>query len=180
MQSTTEEWQSKALNKTFVSPTNENDPFIGEIHKAFLPSNILYQGSHRFNKGWLATHNSHIIFSMFSPTFRLNSSPQNNRSNLLYDSYELQAVVKQLNRAIQGTKGGGNLSPSTFYLRSPHYRQRINNIYKENAKVPKKISSSQKGNTDGAENKASTRPRANKVLQQLWEKVKHRFSRSRR
>lgn len=98
----------------------------------------------------------------------LRTSTENNRSNL-YDSYELQAVVKQLNRAIQGSKAP--LSPSSYYLKSPSCRRRLDHIYKENA-APRKITGSQNHSGD-VEMKATAKNYQG--LQQLWKKVKQTF-----
>lgn len=114
-----------------------------------------------------------------TPTLMFNASPRNNQSSLLYDSYELQAVLKQLNRAIQGTKGNP-LSTGLYYMRSPYHRQHIHNIYKESAGVPKRISRSQTGNKDAGIKVCPLGSRSNKGFQQLWKKVKQRFTRSKR
>ncbi|KAL3513083.1 hypothetical protein ACH5RR_025800 [Cinchona calisaya] len=97
------------------------------------------------------------------------TSPRNEKSNL-YDSYELQAVMKQLNRAIQGSKAP--LSPSSYYLKSPVYRRRLDLIYKENAKAPRKVTGSQNHDGDVEVKKTA---KNTKGLQQLWKKVKQTF-----
>lgn len=114
-----------------------------------------------------------------TPTSMFDVSPRNNHSNLLYDSYELQAVIKQLNRAIQGTKGNP-VSSGLYYMRSPYYRPHIDNICKESARIPKRISSSQKGDRDAGSKAYPPGSTANKGFQQLWQKVKQRFTRIKR
>lgn len=98
----------------------------------------------------------------FSPTDKAHGSN-------LYDSYELQAVTKQLNRAIHG----GPFSPYSYYLKSPFCRKGLNRIRRENANTPKTISCAR---LDG-DLKASTRATRGFVLR-LWKKVKHGFVRS--
>ncbi|KAL8098100.1 hypothetical protein AgCh_031025 [Apium graveolens] len=57
-----------------------------------------------------------------SPKWKL--SPGNNSSKMsnLYDSYELQAVSKQINRAIRGSKTP--LSPYSYYINLTPYSSR--------------------------------------------------------
>lgn len=71
------------------------------------------------------------------PVWKLSPNPN---GSTLYDSFELQAVTKQLNKAIQGSNGP--LSPYSCYLKSsPLYRQGLDRIYKEGAKTPRRITS---------------------------------------
>lgn len=114
-----------------------------------------------------------------TPTLMFDASPRSNHSNLLYDSYELQAMVKQLNRAIQGTKGNP-LSPGLYYMKSPYYRPHIDIICKESARMPKRISSSQKGNRDAGNKVCPPGSTAHRGFQHLWQKVKQRFTRIKR
>ncbi|KAI4343940.1 hypothetical protein L6164_011228 [Bauhinia variegata] len=77
----------------------------------------------------------------------------------LYDSFELQEMAHQLNKAIQASNASSSAyqdmkfplskaiqrsnasSPSyVFNLNSPLYLQRLNRIYQEGAKTPRKIS----------------------------------------
>ncbi|KAL3528450.1 hypothetical protein ACH5RR_007772 [Cinchona calisaya] len=69
--------------------------------------------------------------SYTKPHPRNESEEQQEQS--LCDLYELQAVVKQLNCGIQGSKAPS--SPSSYYLKSPSYRRRLNQFCKENAKA---------------------------------------------
>ncbi|KAG8388741.1 hypothetical protein BUALT_Bualt02G0156800 [Buddleja alternifolia] len=105
-----------------------------------------------------------------SPIWKL--SPKHNTSNLL-DSYELQAITKQLNRAIRASKGLS--SPrSGFYLKSPFSLNRVNRIYKENTKTCKKIScSKQNGGESTNVNVKGTRG----FVLRLWKKVKQGLAR---
>ncbi|KAK4436988.1 hypothetical protein Salat_0032700 [Sesamum alatum] len=92
-------------------------------------------------------------------------SPNPNGSNLL-DSYELQAVTRQLNRAIRASHGlpTSSASPSPFYLHC------LNKIYRENAKTSRKISTSGSNNDDVA---TGTRGFAVR----LWKRIKRRLMR---
>lgn len=70
-----------------------------------------------------------------NPTLRF--SPRNNGSTL-YDSFELQAVTEQINKAIQGSKMFS--SPYLCSFSSPFYQQRLDRIYRKGTKTPKRIS----------------------------------------
>ncbi|CAK9147993.1 unnamed protein product [Ilex paraguariensis] len=100
-------------------------------------------------------------------------SSSHNGSNL-YDSYELQAVTKQLNRAMQGTNG--SLSPYSFYLKSPFYRHRLDRIYRDNTKTHKRISCSGLDNR-ALDSKAYARGMKGFGVW-LWKKVKRGFARN--
>lgn len=100
-----------------------------------------------------------------NPIWRISPRPN---SSTLFDSHELQAVTHQLNKAMQGTTG----SPTYMnYIKSPFYRRRLGQIYKENAKTPKKIVCSQVpfGNLDRMVN---TRAATRGFVARLWKKVK--------
>ncbi|GFZ03521.1 hypothetical protein Acr_16g0001450 [Actinidia rufa] len=100
-----------------------------------------------------------------SPVWRV--SPKHNGSTL-YDSFELQAVTKQLNKALQGSNGP--LSPYSLYLKSPYYRQRLDRIYKKNMKKPKSITS-RRVESAKVDEKAGARGNGGFVAR-LWMKVK--------
>ncbi|KAM6593894.1 hypothetical protein CsatA_001597 [Cannabis sativa] len=99
----------------------------------------------------------------------------NYKGSTLYDSYELHAVVHQLNKAIQGSKA---FSPPYIYNpNSPFYRKRHNQIYKENKESSKKLTLSNLSSAsilDGSKSRYSrgawvvTRG----VMTRLWKKVK--------
>ncbi|KDP31321.1 hypothetical protein JCGZ_11697 [Jatropha curcas] len=99
------------------------------------------------------------------PIFRM--SPRHNGSTL-YDSFELRAVTNQLNKAIQSL----NCSSPTLmsYLKSPFYGQRLDSIYKENAKTPKKIMGSQLARR--SIDKRASRTAGGGLMSRLWKKVK--------
>ncbi|KAL7161238.1 hypothetical protein ACSBR2_041815 [Camellia fascicularis] len=109
-----------------------------------------------------------------SPVWRV--SPKNNGSTL-FDSFELQAVTKKLNRALQGPNSNHPLSPYSYYLRSPLYRQRLGNIYRENAKTPKRIASRRvdRARVDGKAGGKDTGGGRGHFVIRLWKKVKRGF-----
>ncbi|KAL9156083.1 hypothetical protein ABFS82_09G049200 [Erythranthe guttata] len=90
-------------------------------------------------------------------------------SNLL-DSYELQAITKQLNRAIRASNGQS--APRSPRLLSPFYLHRLDRIYKQNSNKSKKISSS-KRNSESTTEVKGTRG----FVLRLWNKVKQGFLR---
>ncbi|KAA8542533.1 hypothetical protein F0562_023685 [Nyssa sinensis] len=112
----------------------------------------------------------HSKEGMTPPTHVLTPAQHHNGSTL-YDSYELQAVTKQLNRALNGSNGP--LSPYSYYLKSPFYRQRWDHIFKENSKTPKRI----KCSNAALDVKASVGGTRGFVMR-LWKKVKRGFTRS--
>lgn len=95
------------------------------------------------------------------------NSPKHNGSNLL-DSYELQAITRQLNRAIRVSNG--NSSPSSFHLTSPFYLHRLDRIYQENSKTSKKISSSRK--YGGVRDREVVAKGTGGFVLRLWNKVR--------
>ncbi|KAL8514469.1 hypothetical protein ACS0TY_013545 [Phlomoides rotata] len=104
------------------------------------------------------------------PASRL--SPKHNSSNLL-DSYELEAVTKQINRAILASNGLS--TPRLLQLKSPFYLHRLDKIYKENSKTPKKILSSKK---NGRVNEGTIEGKGTRgFMVRLWKKVKQGFVR---
>ncbi|KAJ0047617.1 hypothetical protein Pint_16215 [Pistacia integerrima] len=106
-----------------------------------------------------------------NPVWR--TSPRPNGSTL-FDSYELQAVTHQLNKAMQGTTG----SPTYInYIKSPFFHQRLGRIYKENAKTPKKIMCSQAPFRE-IDRKVNTRAATREFLARLWKKVKQGWFRT--
>lgn len=111
-----------------------------------------------------------------SPTLRFR--PMYNGS-ILYDSYELQAVTKQINKGIQGSKVF-----STHYLcslRSPFYRQQLNRIYKESTNTPKRILCSRDSckTLNNQPSNKGTMGITRGVVTWMWKKVKHGFMRNR-
>ncbi|KAH6807743.1 Avr9/Cf-9 rapidly elicited protein [Perilla frutescens var. frutescens] len=94
-------------------------------------------------------------------------SPKHNGSNLL-DSYELQAITRQLNHAIRASNSPS--TPRSFHLKSPFYLHRLDRIYKQNSKTSKKISTSKK-NGGVSESRTEAKGTRGFVLR-LWNKVK--------
>lgn len=98
-------------------------------------------------------------------------SPHHNGSNLL-DSFELRAVTRQLKKAMLGSSGS-----SPIYLNrinSPFYRHRLDCIYTEHAKTPRRIICS-KTSEDNLSRKVSargTRLASGGFVTRLWKKVK--------
>ncbi|KAL0318743.1 UNVERIFIED_CONTAM: hypothetical protein Sradi_0153700 [Sesamum radiatum] len=110
-----------------------------------------------------------------SPIWRF--SPNQNGSNLL-DSYELQAVTRQLNRAIRASHGlPTSASPSSHLMKSPLYLHCLNKIYRENAKTSKKISRSKLsgGASSGSNNDDATGTRG--FVVRLWKRITRRLVR---
>lgn len=119
---------------------------------------------------------NHVKSQAMSPILRF--SPRYNGSTL-YDSYEFQEVTEQLNKAIQGSKMFS--FPFQCSLRSPFYQQRLDRIYRESIKMPKRISCSRISNTAN-DDKPSNRGAAEVtkgVVTWLWKKVKHGFMKNR-
>ncbi|XWS51202.1 hypothetical protein CRYUN_Cryun12cG0156700 [Craigia yunnanensis] len=103
-------------------------------------------------------------------------SPRNNGSSL-YDSYELRAVIYQLNRAMQRSSGS---SPAYLcYLKSPFYSQCLDRVNRENLRAPKKVLCSHL--TCATINKNASNRRMKEVTREavkLRNKVKQRLLRS--
>ncbi|WOH05329.1 hypothetical protein DCAR_0624745 [Daucus carota subsp. sativus] len=57
-----------------------------------------------------------------SPIWKLTPGNSSSKMSNLYDSYELQAVSKQINRAIRGSKSP--LSPYSYYINLTPYCSR--------------------------------------------------------
>lgn len=97
----------------------------------------------------------------------------NYKGSALYDSYELQAVVHQLNKAIQGSKA---FSPPYIYnLKSPFYRKGLNRIYRENKESPKTLTCSNLSSATTLDSKSSNTGAwvvTRGVVTRLWKKVK--------
>ncbi|PON68950.1 hypothetical protein PanWU01x14_092670 [Parasponia andersonii] len=117
-----------------------------------------------------STHTTSPISCGLSPNYKGSS---------LYDSYELQAVVHQLNKAIQGSKA---FSPPYIYnLKSPFYRKRLNRIYRENRESPKTLTCSNLSSSTTLDDITSNRGAwmvTRGVVTRLWEKVKRGLQRS--
>ena len=103
----------------------------------------------------------------------------NYKGSALYDSYELQAVVHQLNKAIQGSKAFS--PPYVYNLNSPFYRKRLNRIYRDKKESPKRLTCSNLSSATTLERKTSnggpwvvTRG----VVTRLWKKIKQRLLRN--
>ncbi|GAA0154880.1 hypothetical protein LIER_37988 [Lithospermum erythrorhizon] len=90
--------------------------------------------------------------------------PKKNGSDLIYDSYEFCAVMKQLNSAIQGPSSSP-LSPYSYYVGLPLDRIRIQPL-----KASKRLSGSQ-DNKDNVSN-ATKRNSSGGLVACLWGKVK--------
>ncbi|OVA00769.1 hypothetical protein BVC80_9083g61 [Macleaya cordata] len=107
-----------------------------------------------------------------TPIWKL--SPRNGGSTL-YDSYELRAVTQQLNRTIRCSQTCSSTYPSQ--LKSPFvpFERRLDRIYKENAKTPKRVVCSR--SVGGAISKAKL-GKTKSFIPRLWKKVKRTFLRS--
>ena len=116
--------------------------------------------------------------NIFSPICRLSPSY---KGSALYDSYELQAVVRQLNRAIQGPKSFSS-PPYASNLRSPFRRKQLNRIYRENKSSPKRLTCSNFSSTTTKTLDGKTGSGAwvvtKGVVTRLWTKVKQGLLRS--
>ena len=124
------------------------------------------------------SNQNHEQSRTMSPTLRF--SPRNNGSTL-YDSFELQAVAEQINKAIQGSKMFS--SPYLCSLRSPFqaHQQHLERIYSKSIKMPKRISCpriSCKILDDKPGNKGTVGVTRG-VVTWMWKKVKRGFSRNR-
>lgn len=119
-----------------------------------------------------------------TPTGKINI--QYNGSDL-YDSFEFREMTHQLNNAMQispspayqemrkkyqmnkAIQGPNAMSPSyLFHLNSPLYRHRLNRIFKESARTPRRISG-QKAADKGAGRRGT---RVKGFVARLWMKVK--------
>ncbi|PHT46277.1 hypothetical protein CQW23_15435 [Capsicum baccatum] len=109
---------------------------------------------------------------IFSPLFRFS---QHNGSEL-YDSFELQAVAKQLNRALVKASAQSSSPTTCAVLNSPFYTKCLGGVYKKNVKVCRRISCSQSRNNDGAVEKYGSR-KINSVFLRFWNMAKHGFLR---
>lgn len=113
---------------------------------------------------------------ILSPICRL--SP-NYKGSALYDSYELQQVVHQLNKAIQGSKPFSS-PPNITNLWSPFHRKRLSRIYGQNRSSPKRLTCSNLSSTATTKTlDGKTRSGAwvvtKGVVTSLWKKVKQGF-----
>lgn len=104
-----------------------------------------------------------------SPLLKL--SPHHNGSNLL-DSFELRVVTRQLKAAMLGSSGSSPTYPNR--INSPFYRHRLDCIYRENAKTPRRIVCSTKteDNLSRKVSKKGTRLAYGGFVTRLWKKVK--------
>ncbi|KAF3438114.1 hypothetical protein FNV43_RR20870 [Rhamnella rubrinervis] len=123
------------------------------------------------------SNQNHEQSPTISPTLRFG--PKNNGSTL-YDSFELQAVTEQINKAIQGSKMFS--SPYLSSLRSPFYQQRLDRIYRESIKMPKRISCPRISCKilDEKPGKKGAVGVARGVVTWMWKKVKQGFTRNRK
>lgn len=108
-------------------------------------------------------------FQKMNPIWRVSPSNSRNRSTL-YDSYELRALTRQLNKAIQGPHAS---SPPYYVhrLKSPVYRRCLKSMHKESVKSPRRIASSKFGHPAKLEQK----PRADAsrgLVTRLWKKIR--------
>ncbi|PKI47758.1 hypothetical protein CRG98_031891 [Punica granatum] len=107
-------------------------------------------------------------FVTISPPWKL--SPKHSRSTLYYDSFELRAVARQLNKAIQASNA---TSP-------PFHRKQLARIHKENGNVPRKISIYWSGRStlDKKPSTRSTNTLAKGFVARLWKKVRQGWLRN--
>ncbi|OIT29308.1 hypothetical protein A4A49_54826 [Nicotiana attenuata] len=110
---------------------------------------------------------------VLSPLFRL--SPRHNGSDL-YDSFELQAVAKQLNHALIKASTGSFSPKSSGVLKSPFYNKYLGGVYKQNAKASMRISCSQIRD-EAVDNRADCRSTMN-IFLRFWSVAKLGFLRS--
>ncbi|KAL7098950.1 hypothetical protein ACP275_09G051100 [Erythranthe tilingii] len=108
--------------------------------------------------------------NFITPIWKL--SPKHNGGSNLLDSYELQAITKQLNRAIRASNGQSS-TPRSPRLLSPFYLHRLDRIYKQNSNTSKKISSSKQNSKCTTTEVKGTRG----FVLRLWNKVKQGFLR---
>lgn len=115
-----------------------------------------------------------IANSQMSPPPIEKANSSCNGSTLLYDSFELQAVTRQLNKAM--AIGSTTAFSPTYlsYIKSPFYRQRLNRLHKENSKIPKIELQPANFETEDRRNKG--KPTAG-VVQKLWKTFKQRLQR---
>ncbi|GMN54252.1 hypothetical protein TIFTF001_023379 [Ficus carica] len=141
-----------------------------EVSNQEFPSNSLQIPEAKQPKTGTSSASRNITMS---PMWGL--SP-NYKGSALYDSYELQQVVHQFNKAIQGSKAFSPLG-----LKSPFYRKHLDRVHGAN-KSPKRLTcsgfssatttDSQKNGNRGAW--VITRV----VVTRLWMKVKQGFRRN--
>ncbi|GKV35545.1 hypothetical protein SLEP1_g43800 [Rubroshorea leprosula] len=142
---------------------------MGEASKERLRE-LTYSGESQMKKGPPMASRPSADFQPLN--LFLKMSPRHNGSTL-YDSFELQAVTCQLNKAMQMSLAS---SPTYIrYLQSPLYSQRLDHIRKENANATKKVSYPQVTSTTG-NRKARTKETeivTGGIVARLWKKVKH-------
>lgn len=99
-------------------------------------------------------------FISISPIWKL--TPRQNQSALYYDSFELRAVARQLNKAIQGS----NVSPPPFH------RRQLDRIHKER-NMTRKVLTYQTGclALDKKPSMKSTNQPTKGFVARLWKKV---------
>lgn len=108
-----------------------------------------------------------------TPACMFRLSPRHNGSDL-YDSFELQAVAKQLNRALVKASAGSFSPKSSGVLKSPFYSKCLGGVYKQNAKASRRISCSQIRD-EAVENRADCG-----IFLRFWNMAKKGFQRSKR
>ncbi|MCE0481166.1 hypothetical protein HAX54_038665 [Datura stramonium] len=113
---------------------------------------------------------------IFSPLFRI--SPRHNGSDL-YDSFELQAVAKQLNRALVKASAESSSPTTSAVLNSPFYSKCLGVVYKQNAKASRRISCSQIRNEE-VENRADCGSTRINIFLRFWNMAKQGFLRGKR
>jgi len=103
----------------------------------------------------------------------INKLTLQHEGSTLYDSFELRAMTRQLNKAIHGS----NVSspPYIRHLNSPLYRLQLDRIYREGAKTPRRISCPQ--STNAVVDKRTGGMKYSGVdtggfIMRLWKKVK--------
>lgn len=126
-----------------------------------------------------ATRSMHRVYAIpmsgktKSPSARSFSHKSN--GSQLFDSFELEAVVTQLNHAIQRSRP--HVSPSTIYLKIPRYHKCLGNVCLQNPKQPKRIPSVPRYGSNGV-TKTKSSGSSSIAIPQLWRKVKEWLTRS--
>ncbi|XAR49993.1 hypothetical protein NMG60_11004190 [Bertholletia excelsa] len=110
------------------------------------------------------------LAGVVSPVWKLSPNHKHGGS-ILYDSFELKAMTKQLNKAILGSNAP--ISPYSYYLKSAFHRQRLDRIYREGANGAGRISSRRRDDNVAVDAKC---PKG--FVARLWKVVKRGLLRS--
>lgn len=108
------------------------------------------------------------------PPFRFN---QHNGSEL-YDSFELQQVVKQLNLAVVKASAEASSPITSALLNSPFYIKCLGRTCKLNVKASRRISFPQIRNGGGVQNRVHCESKS--IFQRFWNIAKQGFLRAKR